>query len=45
MDAYPLDEYYLCAVCRESMVRFDACYSFGSFEGPLQKLIHLYKYG
>ena len=26
-------------------MNFDACYSFGSFEGPLQKLIHLYKYG
>jgi ComF family protein len=27
------------------MVNFDTCYSFGSFEGPLQKLIHLFKYG
>lgn len=45
MDSYPLDEHDLCTVCRESLVNFDACYSFGSFEGPLQKLIHLYKYG
>ncbi|MBV8570160.1 MAG: ComF family protein [Acidobacteriaceae bacterium] len=45
MDSYPLDEHDLCTVCRESMVNFDACYSFGSFDGPLQKLIHLYKYG
>ena len=45
MDAYPLDEHDLCTVCRESMANFDACYSFGSFEGTLQKLIHLFKYG
>lgn len=46
MDAFPLDEHDLCIVCRESSTaNFDACYSFGSLEGPLQKLIHLYKYG
>ena len=26
-------------------MNFDAAYSFGSYEGPLQKLIHLFKYG
>ncbi|MBV9670287.1 MAG: ComF family protein [Acidobacteriales bacterium] len=45
MDAYPLDEHDLCTVCRESMANFDTAYSFGSYEGPLQKLIHLFKYG
>jgi ComF family protein len=45
VDSYPLDEHDLCTVCRESMVNFDAAYSFGSYEGPLRKLIHLFKYG
>lgn len=27
------------------MVNFDAAFSFGNFEGALQQLIHLYKYG
>lgn len=45
MDDYPLDEYDLCTVCRESLVNFDTVYSFGSYEGPLRKLIHLFKYG
>jgi ComF family protein len=44
VDAYPLDEHDLCSVCRESLVNFDAAYSFGSYEGPLRKLIHIYKY-
>ena len=44
VDAYPLDEHDLCTVCRESLVNFDAAYSFGSYEGPLQKLIHIFKY-
>jgi ComF family protein len=45
VDDYPLDEYDLCTVCRESLVNFDCVYSFGSYEGALRKLIHLYKYG
>ncbi len=44
MDAYPLDEHDLCTVCRESLVNFDTAYSFGSYEGPLRQLIHLFKY-
>jgi ComF family protein len=44
VDSYPLDEYDLCTVCRESQVNFDATYSFGSYEGPLRNLIHLFKY-
>jgi ComF family protein len=39
-----LDEYDLCAVCREGLANFDAAYSFGSYEGSLQQLIHLFKY-
>lgn len=44
MDAYPLDEHDLCTVCRESQVNFDAAYSYGSYDGPLRDLIHLFKY-
>jgi ComF family protein len=44
VDSYPLDEHDLCTVCRRSQVNFDATYSFGSYEGPLRKLIHLFKY-
>jgi ComF family protein len=45
VDSYPLDEHDLCTVCRESLVNFDCVYSFGSYDGVLQKLIHLFKYG
>lgn len=45
MDAFPLDEHDLCTVCRESLVNFDSAYSFGSYEGPLRNLIHVFKYG
>jgi ComF family protein len=44
VDSYPLDEHDLCTVCRESEVNFDLAFSFGSYEGPLRKLIHLFKY-
>jgi ComF family protein len=42
---FPLDEAGLCGLCRRGMVGFDAAYSFGSYEGALQKLILLFKYG
>jgi ComF family protein len=45
VDAYPLDEHDLCTVCRESLANFDSAHSFGSYEGALRKLIHLFKYG
>jgi ComF family protein len=44
VDDYPLDEHDLCTVCREGLANFDAAYSFGSYDGPLQQLIHLFKY-
>jgi ComF family protein len=44
-NAFPLDEHDLCMVCRQSKATLDATYSFGSYEGPLRQLIHLYKYG
>lgn len=45
MDDYPLDEHDLCSSCREGQVDFDRIYSFGSYEGTLRKLIHVFKYG
>ena len=44
VDSYPLDEHDLCTICREGQVNFDAAYSFGSYDGPLRQLIHLFKY-
>jgi ComF family protein len=44
VNAFPLDEFDLCTVCRESEVNFDAAYSYGSYEGTLRDLIHLFKY-
>ncbi len=44
VDDYPLDENDLCTVCRESVVNFDCVTSFGSYEGTLRKLIHVFKY-
>jgi len=32
-------------LCRAGLRGFDAAYSFGSYEGVLRELIHLYKYG
>jgi len=34
-----------CALCRYGLRGFDAAYCFGSYEGVLRELIHLYKYG
>jgi ComF family protein len=32
-------------LCRRGLRGFDAAYSFGSYEGTLRELIHLFKYG
>lgn len=40
-----LNEKGLCALCEAGMIGFDASYSFGSYEGELRQLIHLFKYG
>jgi ComF family protein len=45
VDDYPLDEHDLCSICREGRVNFDSTCSFGSYDGALQELIQLYKYG
>ena len=45
VEVHALDDDGLCTVCRTGLVNFDSAYSFGSYEGSLQKLIHLFKYG
>ena len=45
LNAFPLDSHGLCALCRRGLRGFDAAYCFGSYEGVLRELIHLYKYG
>ena len=44
-NAFPLDADGRCALCRFGLRGFDAAYCFGSYEGVLRELIHLYKYG
>jgi ComF family protein len=39
-----LDAEGRCPVCRAGLRGFDAAYCFGSYEGTLRELIHLYKY-
>jgi ComF family protein len=45
LNRFPLDETGRCALCRLGVSGFDAVYSYGSYEGALRKLIHLFKYG
>jgi len=44
LNASPLDENGLCALCRNGLRGFDAAYSYGGYEGALRELIHLFKY-
>lgn len=43
-NAHPLDDQGRCALCKAGVNGFDAAYTFGSFEGELRDLIHLFKY-
>jgi ComF family protein len=43
-NAFPLDAEGRCALCRYGLRGFDAAYCFGSYQGVLRELIHLYKY-
>lgn len=45
VNRFPLDESGCCTLCRLGLQGFDAVYSYGSYEGPMRELIHLYKYG
>jgi len=44
VNAAPLDETGRCSLCRLGLTNFDAVYSYGSYEGTLRTLIHLFKY-
>lgn len=45
LNSFPLDSEGRCALCRNGLRGFDAAYCYGSYEGALRELIHLYKYG
>jgi len=45
VNRFPLDETGRCALCRLGLQGFDAVYSYGSYEGTLRQLVHLFKYG
>lgn len=45
LNPFPLDEQGQCGLCRRGLTGFDAAYTFGSYEGELRQLIHLFKYG
>jgi ComF family protein len=45
LNGFPLDSEGRCGLCRSGLRGFDAVYCFGSYEGVLRELIHLYKYG
>jgi ComF family protein len=44
VNRFPLDETGRCALCRLGLRGFDAVYSYGSYEGTLRQLVHLFKY-
>ncbi len=44
-NGFPLDAEGRCGLCRSGLRGFDAAYCYGSYEGALRELIHVYKYG
>jgi ComF family protein len=44
LNAHPLDENGLCALCRRGITAFRAAYTYGAYEERLRTLIHLFKY-
>jgi ComF family protein len=44
LNALPLDEHGLCALCRLGATAYDQCWSYGLHDGRLRELIHLFKY-
>lgn len=45
VNEFPLAPDGVCALCRNGYRGFDFAYCYGSYDGPLKELIHLYKYG
>lgn len=44
MNRFPLDESGRCALCRLGLSGFDEVFTYGSYEGSLRRLIHVFKY-
>ena len=44
VNRHPLDETGRCSLCRLGLSGYDAVYSYGSYEGALRKLIHVFKF-
>lgn len=44
LNRFPLDESGRCALCRGGHNGFDDVYTYGSYEGALRTLIHVFKY-
>lgn len=44
VNASPLDESGRCRLCRSGLIGFDRAWSWGEYDGPLRRLIQLYKY-
>lgn len=45
LNDWALDEDGICRLCQTGRRGFDACFVFGSYEGELRDLVHLFKYG
>jgi ComF family protein len=45
LNEFPILPDGVCALCRNGYRGFDFAYCYGSYDGPLKDLIHLYKYG
>jgi len=45
LTGHPLDANGRCRLCRAGHYGFDAAFAFGSYEGRLRDLVHLFKYG
>jgi len=45
LNRFPLDETGRCTMCRLGLSGFDEVFTYGSYEGALRKLIHVFKYG
>lgn len=44
LNRHPLDAEGKCPLCKLGLSGFDAVYSYGSYEGTLRTLVHLFKY-
>ena len=44
VSSHPLDARGLCSLCRQGLPGYEGAYSFGFYDGPLRRLIHLFKF-